>query len=183
MKIKLQQKLALGFCLCLSIMMMISTIVKLSGIHAPTNNLDITWGIFWQIVEACIAVIMVSLTAFRSLFVAHGAGARSPPQKPSLRKRLLNSRIAVGRKRAAGDDSEDAEGLPDIPRATMTGIRTFIQGDQADGSVTKSLRSGDTVLSWPLEGESMDQTIVVQHDMWQKSEDVSLALLPTLNLI
>lgn len=171
-RIKFQQKLALGLSLCLSIIMIITAIVQISGIHAPTNTIDVTWEIFWQLMEACIAVIMVSLTAFRSLFVAYGSGAKSPPQKPSLRKRVLNSRIIVGRKRAGGSDSEEMERLPEIPRATLTGMRTFIRGKGTEGSVMKSEASGDTQVLWPLENESANKTIRVEHDMWQKSENV-----------
>lgn len=175
-QIKLQQKLALGFSLCLSIIMIITAIVQISGIHAPANTIDVVWEIFWQLMEACIAVIMVSLTAFRSLFVAHGSGAKSPPKKPSLRKRMLNSRIAVGRKRA--NDSEETERLPEVPRATLTGMRTFIWGKRADANVMNSEGSDDTEGSWPVEDSSADRTIRIEHDMWQKSENVSSALLP-----
>ena len=179
-RIKLQQKLALGLSLCLSIIMIITAIVQISGIHAPTNTIDVTWEIFWQLMEACIAVIMVSLTAFRSLFVAHGSGAQSPPQKPSIRKRVLNSRIMVGRRRAEGSDSEETKRLPEIPRATLTGMRTFIRGKGIEGSVMKSEASGDTQVSWPLENESSNKTIRVEHDMEQKSENVSFDLFPRL---
>lgn len=170
-QIKLQQKLALGFSLCLSIIMIITAIVQISGIHAPANTIDVVWEIFWQLMEACIAVIMVSLTAFRSLFVAHGSGAKSPPKKPSLRKRMLNSRIAVGRKRA--NDSEETERLPEVPRATLTGMRTFIWGKRADANVMNSEGSDDTEGSWPVEDSSADRTIRIEHDMWQKSENAS----------
>ncbi|MCJ1428168.1 hypothetical protein MMC29_006076 [Sticta canariensis] len=175
-RIKLQQKLALGLSLCLSIIMIITAIVQISGIHAPTNTIDVTWEIFWQLMEACIAVIMVSLTAFRSLFVAHGSGAKSPPQKLSLRKRVLNSRIIAGRKRAGGNDSEEMERLPEIPRATLTGMRTFIRGNGTEGSVMKSEASGDTQVSWPLENESANKTIRAEHEMSQKSQNVSFDL-------
>lgn len=175
----MQQKLALGLSLCLSIIMIITAIVQISAIHAPTDTIDVTWEIFWQLMEACIAVIMVSLTAFRSLFVAHGSGAKSPPHKPSLRKRILNSKIAVGRKRAGENNNDEAEGLPEIPRATITGMRSFIRGNRADGSVMKSEGSGDTEASWPLEDESANQTIRVERDMWQKSETVGFVLLAT----
>ena len=177
-QIKLQQKLALGLSLCLSIIMIITAIVQISGIHAPTNTIDVTWEIFWQLMEACIAVIMVSLTAFRSLFVAHASGAKSPPHKPSVRKRVLNSRIAVAMKRAAGNDGEVKERLPEVPRATLTGMRTFIWGKRTEGNVMNSEGSGDTEGSWPLEDESADRTIRVEHDLWRKSENASSAHLP-----
>ncbi|MCJ1466210.1 hypothetical protein MMC07_004829 [Pseudocyphellaria aurata] len=170
-QIKLQQKLALGLSLCLSIIMIITAIVQISGIHAPTDTIDVTWEIFWQLMEACIAVIMVSSTAFRSLFVAHKSGNKSPPQKPSLGKRMLNSRILA--KKRPQNDGQDHEDLVAIPRATLTGMRTFIWGRRAEGSVMRSEGSDETRVSLPSADDSADQSIKVDHDMWQKSEKAS----------
>ena len=44
----------------------------------------------------------------------------------------------------------------------------------------KSEASGDTQVSWPLENESSNKTIRVEHDMEQKSENVSFDLFPRL---
>lgn len=159
--------------------MIITAIVKISGLFASSSTYriaDMTWEIFWQFTEACIAVIMVSLTAFRSLFVAHGSGARRSPQKLSLRKRVLNSRIVREKKRAAGSDSEETEGLPEIPCATLTGMRTFIRDEWVEGSVMMSERLS----------QAEDQTITVEHDILQRSENVSFLLkllIVTLHLI
>lgn len=90
----------------------------------------------------------------------------------------MNSRIAIGRRRAGENDNEETEGLPKIPRATLTGMRTFIRGNHAEGSVMKSEGSGDTEISWPLEARSADQTIGVEEDILQKPENVCFALLP-----
>lgn len=150
--------------------MMIICIVKISGIRASTNTMDMTWEMFWHFMETCIAVIMVSLTAFRSLFVAQWSGVHSPPDKPSLRKRLLTLGIVVRKNRAGESDSKETEGLPEIPHATLTGMRTFIRGELADGSLVKREQSGNTD----------DQSISVKHEIWQKSENVSLALFPPM---
>ena len=160
----------LGLSLCLSIVKIIICIVKLSGFRASTNTMDMTWEMFWHFIETCIAVIMVSSTAFRSLFVANWSGVNSPPNKPSLRKRLLTWGIVVGKKRAGGSDSKETEGLPEIPHATLTGMRTFIRGELDDENVVKREQCGNTD----------DQSISVEHEIWQKSENVSIALLPSI---
>ena len=85
-QIKLRQKLALGVSLCLSIVIVIISITCIAGIRAPaaTPAVDVTWELFWQAAEACVAVTMVSLIAFRSFFVAHASRYnRSPPGQPS----------------------------------------------------------------------------------------------------
>ena len=148
--------------------MVIICIVKLSGFQATTNTTDMTWDVFWHFMETCVAVIMVSSTAFRSLFVAHGSGVNSPPNKPSLRKRLLTLGNVVGKNRATGSDSKQTERLPEIPHATLTGMRTFIRGEPGDDCVVKREQSGNTD----------DQSISVKHEIWQNSENVSIDLLP-----
>ncbi|KAL8662683.1 MAG: hypothetical protein Q9202_004467 [Teloschistes flavicans] len=70
-RIRLRQKLGIGALLCLSVVMSIIAIVKASGIRTPSDSFDILWELFWQQIEACVAVLMVSITAFRSLFTSN----------------------------------------------------------------------------------------------------------------
>ena len=72
MRLELSRKLALGVVLCLSVFMIVIASVRLALVNIPTtggNSVpDTAWLFFWQAMEACIAIIMVSLTAFRSLY-------------------------------------------------------------------------------------------------------------------
>ena len=64
--------------------MIVLAIVKISGINSSGNygqSFDLVWEVFWQQTEACIAVIMVSLTAFRSVFVSN----KPKPQRKEAR--------------------------------------------------------------------------------------------------
>ena len=45
-------------------------IIKVAGLSLPGKGFDLVWDIFWQQVEASVAVITVSFTAFRSILVA-----------------------------------------------------------------------------------------------------------------
>ncbi|KAI9792801.1 MAG: hypothetical protein M1816_001533 [Peltula sp. TS41687] len=139
-KMKLKQKLGLGLFLCLSIFMVITAIVRISALRHTTHALgaaidaiDVTWKLFWQQVEACIAVLMVSFTAFRSIFMAESSKNRDKEAKPwySTRQRILRLR------RKAASDEQSENSLPAIPGATLTGMRTFIRGGQ-DTSTTRS---------------------------------------------
>lgn len=169
-QIQLRQKLALGVSLCLSIMMIISAIVQISGIRAPSHAIDVTWELFWQIVEACIAVIMVSLTAFRSLFIAHGAAAlrynRGNPN-PGVRHRFDSRNF--WRKRVS-DDSEESQRLPRIPRATMTGLRTFIRGETTEESAARSVRSSNDRDSMTMDLNMADRRFPVAHVIWTEMD-------------
>ncbi|KAI9824019.1 MAG: hypothetical protein M1826_007552 [Phylliscum demangeonii] len=124
-RVRARQKVVVGFFLCLSIVIMITAIVRVSGLATPTRTIDVTWILFWQQVEACVAVTLASFTAFRSIFVAEAskrreARGKTTPSGPGRRWTRWK------RSTAAADD--DAIKLPSIPSATLTGLRTFIRG-------------------------------------------------------
>ncbi|KAI9689399.1 MAG: hypothetical protein M1822_010050 [Bathelium mastoideum] len=54
--------------LCLSIFMIVIAIVRVAAFLLPGHVTDTVWLFFWQTMEAAVAVIMVALTGFRSLF-------------------------------------------------------------------------------------------------------------------
>ena len=133
-QINLRQKILIGTSLCLSIVMIIITIIRMSKIRIGPTQTDIIWEVFWHQVEACTAVIMVSVSAFRYVFVAHEARQQPPNRKRvwyMSKKNLLRS--ALRRKKLRSDSEEMMDRWPEIPRATMTGMRTFIQGGEGGG--------------------------------------------------
>lgn len=67
-KIDLRRKLALASLLCLSVLMIILAIVRVAAATLPGDVTDTSWLFFWQTLEAALAVTMVVLTSFRSLF-------------------------------------------------------------------------------------------------------------------
>ena len=74
-KIDLRRKFALATILCLSVFMIIIAIVRVAASVLPGGVTDTAWLFFWQTMEAAVAVITVSLTAFRSLFGQNAAGS------------------------------------------------------------------------------------------------------------
>lgn len=107
--------------------MIIVAIVRVSGLRIRTTNIDVQWELFWQDVEATVAVIMVSITAFRSLIGVKALKAREKRERSwfSYRRKLLARNF-----KKVPKDETDIEQLPPIPRATLTGIRTFINSDK-----------------------------------------------------
>lgn len=117
------------------------TIIRASGLEWQ-DKLDVLWEVYFQIVAAEVGLILVSMTAFRALFVSRAARKQHSPQKdPSLwtkskfALRKLVSPVLWTLKRSEnnnggqkyGSTEEDFDGrLPSVPGATMTGIRTFI---------------------------------------------------------
>ena len=140
-QIKFGQKLGLATFLCLSICMIIIAIVRVSGIHYR-GRFDNTWIFMWQQVEACIAVTMLSLTAFRSVFVAAKPSLnnkRASPWMPST-GRLL------GRHKKSGTANEQCLDDLTIPSATLTGLSRVFTRTKATQSMDESVTSD----SWPL---------------------------------
>lgn len=134
-QINLRQKLILGATLSLSIFMIILAIIRISKIRADKETADIIWVIFWQQIEASTAVIMISLSAFRTFFVARESRLRHDRNRHRQwymdRKNQIASALRRKKFRSAsgsGCGSEELNHLVAIPRATMTGMRTFING-------------------------------------------------------
>ena len=124
-RINVRQKIGLAISLCLSLVMVITAIVRISGIKLAGGAIDIVWEAFWIQQECSIAVIMVSASAFRSFFVPNSSRSIAPdPPKPSSywRKRLLLKRPISDK-----DDWKGGNELPQIPRATLTGMRSAIR--------------------------------------------------------
>lgn len=171
-QINLRQKLILGTTLCLSIFMIIIAIVRISkirikrtleDINLPSgysaSGADLVWVLFWQQVEACTAVIMVSLSAFRSFFVAHESRIREDRNR-NRQWYMSNKKALAWRRRLLQSEGEEMDRLPQIPRATMTGMSTFISGRENNESRMSSLRAG--VTSTPAKGENEERIRVEQ---------------------
>lgn len=129
-KIRFLQKCILGFSLCLSFVMCVVAIVRISGLPSK-NQIDATWGVFWQQIEACVAVLLVSFTAFRSFFIS-AQNKRAPKKAPPISGQ-------VSRRRPFNWGNPTGVRLPTIPSATLTGLRTFIRGGPRRESVGSTL--------------------------------------------
>ncbi|KAI9879876.1 MAG: hypothetical protein M1830_006728 [Pleopsidium flavum] len=99
---------------------------------------------------------MISLTAFRSVFVANVSKRR---EKKRVSPWLASTpKVFRSHRKRASEDQELADLT--IPSATLTGLRTLIRGDQK-----KTSRSVDETLisdSWSL--KDANQQSVFQYD-------------------
>lgn len=135
--IPLRTKIFLGLSLCLSVMTITTTIVRVVGLKVPgVQSVDVVWQVYWQYVEVCIGIMIASATAFRTFFVQHAARSsqRSTP-KSYFAQRFREKVIR------RTNESDEEDGLPEhIPGAMLTGMRTFIdkQGRTGDLDTTAS---------------------------------------------
>lgn len=77
-RISLRQKLSLIGLLSLSIVMIAFAIIRVAAADTINGDIDSIWVVFWFQVETSVAVIMVSVSAFRALFIAHTATRHGP---------------------------------------------------------------------------------------------------------
>ncbi len=153
--------------------MVIVTIVRVSGLRNG-SNLDPVWDFYWQVVESSIAIIMVSLTAFRSFFVQERI-RRSQRKKSWYQgvKQMLSSR-------STGESEESAHELPPIARGHLTGLRTMIYGNgRTSQGAGAYLQDEDEHAEWGrpvMQGPIPSNTISVRQDFIVHSEPVDLTL-------
>jgi hypothetical protein len=67
-RIRRRQKLALSCSLCLTIIMIVVTVMRLVGLRRG-RVLDVLWEIYWQFVAAEVGLILTAAAALRTLFV------------------------------------------------------------------------------------------------------------------
>ena len=137
-QMKTRQKLGWATFLCLSICMIVVAIIRVSGLYYH-GTIDNTWIFLWQQVESCVAVTMLSLTAFRSVFIAGRSGGNNAREWVPSTRRLLD------RHKRFAPDAQRLDGLT-VPSATLTGM------SRASGQtrVTPSMDESLTSESWPL---------------------------------
>lgn len=160
-RISVRQKIGLAFSLCLSCVMVIVTIVRIAGMRRKgSGSVDIVWLAFWQQQECSIAVLMVSVSAFRSLFIPSPKtpAPRQQRDSPSEKGRRLL------RRRPDPDlyDTHETNGLPQIPTATLTGMATLMGEDgqsgetagRSTGTLTRDPSARDAELGLSTESSS-----------------------------
>lgn len=126
-------KFGLLVFLGLSIFMVICAIVRMTGFHYKGVE-DDTWEFMWQHIEGAVAVMMASITAFRTLFVKQTNNIENTvPRSPvnSLLRRLHKRFQSLAR--AQPDEKPTTTGsrptlkMPKLPSPVFTGMRTFIR--------------------------------------------------------
>lgn len=126
-------KIGLGTFLCLSIVMAIFAIIRIAGFYYNGLEDDI-WEFFWQHAEGSVAVMMASVTAFRTLFVKqadNAASTESPVPAQSPWHRFFGRFQALARaqpdKKPTVPSNASMLKLPQLPSPIFTGMRSFIR--------------------------------------------------------
>lgn len=164
----------MGALLCLSICMIVAASIRVAGFHldgdAIDMDLDMKWSHFWLYVEACIAVLTVSATTCRKIF-AQSCGSPNPAQNDHDRPNRPRARHWISRPfDPATIKYESNGGLPLIPQATLTGMRTFIRADPPRTHFEADAQGTD---NFHLPMDQQKKRIRVTQELSSRSEAVS----------
>jgi hypothetical protein len=121
-------KLGFGVFLCLSLFMLCCSIIRAGGTYYYDELYqDTPWLVFWLHAEACIGVLMASITVYQSV-LANSSGSFSALQ------RLIQKAIAIRTSARLSEQERkqlNVRGrfgrflLSKIPKATLTGLGTL----------------------------------------------------------
>ncbi len=114
--------------------MFMIAIVRMSG-HHINGSLNTTWSLFWVYIEACVATIMASITAFRTLFVQGSAGV--PDKEKNIKRFHFPRELLQWKICRSGWEEIDRERSPKVASDTHTSIETFIY--QKDPSTARTI--------------------------------------------
>lgn len=141
-------KFGLAIFLCLSIFMAAVAIVRISGFYYKGLEDDI-WEFFWQQTEGAVAVMMASITAFRTLFVKQKGDDRAemPEEVPNSHRfrRFLARFKALAQEQPEEKPTSKSSTLklPKVPSPVLTGLRTFIRKNNRNGASLPTLATQD----------------------------------------
>jgi hypothetical protein len=118
-------KIGLGVFLCLSLVMIACSITRAAGTYFG-NTLDTPWQVFWLHAEACIGVLMASITVYRSVFT--GQKLNNPGSLQRFLEKIIRLRTSERisePERLTKREQFALLLLSKIPTATFTGLLTL----------------------------------------------------------
>ncbi|KAI0435795.1 hypothetical protein F4803DRAFT_544387 [Xylaria telfairii] len=141
-------KIGLGVFLCLSLVMIACSIIRAAGTYYG-GTLDTPWQVFWLHAEACIGVLMASITVYRSVLLG-------PSNRPGSLQRFLVQIIRARSAEGRSSEGRSSEGLLEaerlskrarfgrlllskIPTATLTGIVTLFAQTEDNPETSNSI--------------------------------------------
>ncbi|PIG86720.1 hypothetical protein AARAC_010734 [Aspergillus arachidicola] len=131
-RVRLSHKIILMCSLCLTIVMIALSIIRVSGLIYH-DAMDSIWQIYWQFLGSEIGVFLASAVAFRSFFMARNKP--STPVKYSIKKALKHS-LSGANKRRHPDSFPDS--WFEIPESELDSLSRHGSGESELGQDARS---------------------------------------------
>lgn len=146
-------KIGLGIFLCLSVFMLVCSVIRATGIRNNAGSNDYPWTTFWLHMEGCIAVTMGSITVYRSTLV--GSNDVSDKFRSFFDRFYVRGSSDSEKQTSNGGSSGNKSGrfrlkLSGLPGATLTGLRTMFGATATSRSTENStnVSFGSSLGSW-----------------------------------
>ncbi|KAJ5793386.1 uncharacterized protein N7503_009364 [Penicillium pulvis] len=136
------QKIFLSFSLCLTVIMIILSIIRVCGL-VYHDLVDTVWETYWQFLSAEIGVFLASAVSFRSLFVSRNRSNASPNYSV---KRLFKDSFHSPKRRntmSVSDswlDSPESE-MKSLPKHVFIGDGNYMSSPTTVGASNVDLES------------------------------------------
>ena len=144
-RMNIRRKIGMGWLLCLSSFCVVCAIIRAVGHNLMNGQNDVSWILFWSHMEACVALIACSMTAFRGLF--------------------------KGKKRLPEVDSESKEtgqtprvAMPHVTRPEISGLRSMLMWDPFEDRDDGDLEFEGTTIAGQSELTSFGTRSVLSSD-------------------
>lgn len=143
-----RRKLGIGWLLCLSSFCIVCAIIRAVGHNLTNGQNDVVWILFWSHMEACVAIIACSMTAFRGLWnIVRFNGAKLDPFG-----KARNDATRIDRPSKKGDE------IPQVNlSSTTSGLRGMFMWDPFEERANKDINVNDMETSG---NTSLEDTIV-----------------------
>lgn len=169
----------MSFFLCLSIAMIVIAIVRVSRTSHPGGI--IAWQMFWQGLEPSVALLMASITAFRSIFVSQEMRERNRKRlaAPSWRQRARQRKASDEEADLWNTSQQQEPQLPSIPQATFTKpkpkTKKNVQGHKHHSSSTAgstaALDPEEMCFAGEREKDRVDETSLIMESSSQEDHN------------
>ena len=94
--------------------MIVIALIYISRIRTSVDSFNLVWILFWQQAGACAAVVMVSITAFRSIFISNKRKADKTKAEPGIFQRF---QMWLSPKKQSGGDVQHLSPSPPANQA------------------------------------------------------------------
>lgn len=173
------QKLGLATFLCLSIFTILICIIRMTGSAHRHGQLDPTWDWFLLHIEACVATIMASVSAFSPFFFGNRDNMNKAEGKKGKSKEplALNQELGLQNNKILdrpGWGDVGRESFPAAPLATLTRIHRFLYEDASLTEGTEIIQSID----YSVNGESRSFVLSASTEENEGKERVCSLLAP-----
>jgi hypothetical protein len=156
-RMNIRRKIGMGWLLCLSSFCVICAIIRAVGHNLVNGQNDVSWILFWSHMEACVALIACSMTAFRGLF----KGKRRLPEVDS-------------RSKESGQTPRVA--MPHVTRPEISGLRSMLMWDPFEDREDGDLEFEGTTIAEQSEHTSFGTRSVLSSNATKVCQILSIGV-------